>query len=348
MPRKMPIEADANLRKAREAALLAVETYNRPGASFRSAGYLVLMVVAWTALFHAIFAKRKVKPYYRQKKNLRRFERVDGDFKCWELAECMQQFYADQNPPARKNLEFVVKLRNKIEHRFLPVLDIEIFGECQALLNNFEQLMCETFGDKYALSASLAFALQFGRSVAPAQQAAMRGAFKQHLQSVRKFVDRFRSTLSADVLADQNYSFKVFLIPKIGNTRSADDVAVEFIKHDPTKPEEMSRYDRVVALIKPRQVNIVNANGLKPSTVVQRVATQLAGKKFNSHSHVQCWQHFKVRPSGGSPDPGLCNPQFCSYDVLHKDYIYTQAWVDFLVVKLNDPATYQVVMGGAQ
>src|ERR1035438_10336910 len=71
MPRKMPIEADANLRKAREAALLAVETYNRPGASFRTAGFLVLMVVAWTALFHAIFAKRKVKPYYRQKKRNR-------------------------------------------------------------------------------------------------------------------------------------------------------------------------------------------------------------------------------------------------------------------------------------
>lgn len=181
MPRRMPIEAEANLSKAREAALLAVETYNRPGASFRSAGFLVLMVVAWTAMFHAIFAKRKVKPYYRQKKNLRRFERVDGDFKCWELAECIQQYYADQNPPARKNPEFVVKLRNKIEHRFLPVLDIEIFGECQALLNNFEQLMCETFGDKYALSASLAFALQFGRSVSPAQQAAIRGASKQHL-----------------------------------------------------------------------------------------------------------------------------------------------------------------------
>jgi hypothetical protein len=34
MPRKMPIEADANLRKAREAALLAVETYNRPERRF--------------------------------------------------------------------------------------------------------------------------------------------------------------------------------------------------------------------------------------------------------------------------------------------------------------------------
>lgn len=43
MPRKIPIEAESNLRKAREAALLAVETYNRPGASFRSAGFLVLI-----------------------------------------------------------------------------------------------------------------------------------------------------------------------------------------------------------------------------------------------------------------------------------------------------------------
>jgi hypothetical protein len=42
----------------------------------------------------------------------------------------------------------------------------------------------------------------------------------------------------------------------------------------------MSRYDRVVALIKPRQVNIVNANGLKPGTVVEKVAAQLVGKKF--------------------------------------------------------------------
>jgi len=34
MPRRMPIEAEANLRKAREAALLAVETYNRPVLHF--------------------------------------------------------------------------------------------------------------------------------------------------------------------------------------------------------------------------------------------------------------------------------------------------------------------------
>lgn len=52
MPR-LPAEVRANVQKAREAGLLAVETYNRPATVFRSAGFIVLMVVAWTALFHA-------------------------------------------------------------------------------------------------------------------------------------------------------------------------------------------------------------------------------------------------------------------------------------------------------
>jgi len=60
-------EVAIHLEKARESAFLAVETYNRPRTSFRSGGYIVLMCIAWTALFHAIFFKRNVKPFYRKK-----------------------------------------------------------------------------------------------------------------------------------------------------------------------------------------------------------------------------------------------------------------------------------------
>lgn len=344
MPRKLSIETEANLRKAREAALLAVETYNRPGTAFRSAGYVVLMVIAWTALFHAIFGKKRVKPYYRQKAHPTRFERVDGDFKHWELSECVQQFFKDQNPAVRKNLEFFIKLRNKIEHRFLPPLDVRVFGECQALLGNFENLMCESFGNKYALSANLAFALQFGRNVHAAQQTALRGAVKRNFQSVRKFIEAFRSSLSDDIYADQNYSFKVFLIPKVGASRSADDIAVEFVKYDPSKPEEMSKYNKVVTLIKPKQVNVINATGFKPGEVVSMVAARLKGKTFNQASHTRCWHHFNARPPKGAVDASMCSPQFCSYDAVHKDYVYTQHWVDFLVEKLSDDTTFAAVM----
>jgi len=57
--------------------------------------------------------------------------------------------------------------------------------------------------------------------------------------------------------------------------------------------------------------------------------------------------HFNTRPAGGSPAPEACDNRYCYYDVLHKDYIYTPAWVEFLIEKLADAATYAIVVGGA-
>src|SRR5580658_6787447 len=109
-------EVATHLEKARDSALLAVETYNRPRTSFRSGGYIVMMCIAWTALFHAIFFNRKRKPFYRKRINRRHFEMVDGDKKAWELSQCLTEFWGAEHPAVRTNLEFFVKLRNKIEH----------------------------------------------------------------------------------------------------------------------------------------------------------------------------------------------------------------------------------------
>jgi hypothetical protein len=344
MPR-LPTEVAANLRKARDAALLAVETYNRPATAFRSAGYIMLMVVAWTGLFHAVFFKRKTRPYYR-KRGSRQFVRVGGDYKTWELDECLRQFYQDQNSAPRKNLEFFVELRNKIEHRFLPELDIEIFGECQAMLMNFESMLATELGDKQALITGLPYALQFSKSIIPAQQKAMRGAAKQHFQSVRNFVAAFRSALSDDVRSDETYSFKVFLIPKVGTHAKSSDVAVEFVRYDPSKPQEMKQYERLVALIKPKQVSVANLNGLKASQVVEQVAEGL-DRKFTQYSHQRCWRHYNTRPPSKNATPEICDNRYCYFDVVHKDYIYTPAWVEFLVEKLGDAVTYDLVLARA-
>ena len=258
---RLPLEATANSKKAREAALLAVDNYNRTGVGFRSANYIILMVIAWTALFHAIFAKRKIKPFYRRR-NSRRFERIDGDYRTWELAECLRQYFKDANPPQRKNLELFITLRNKIEHRFLPELDTEIFGECQAMLLNFEALLCEVFGDKQALLANLAFALQFSKTTTTNQHKATREVGMRHVQSVRRYVEKFRSSLGDDVASDQAYSYKVFLIPKVGSHAKSSDTAVEFVKYDPLKRDEMKQYDRVVALIKPKEVSVAKTLGV--------------------------------------------------------------------------------------
>jgi hypothetical protein len=343
MPR-LSADVTSNLQKAREAALLAVETYNRPGTAFRSSGFIVLMIIAWTGLFHATFFKKKMKPYYH-KKGSRRFEKIEGDYKTWELAECLRQYFKDQSPAVRKNLEFFIGLRNKIEHRFLPELDIEIFGECQATLMNFEAMLSDTFGGRYAVGPAFPFALQFSKIMQPQQQSAMRSATQKDLKSVRAFVEKFRSSLTDDVSADKAYSYRVFLIPKVGTHAKSSDVAIEFVKYDPSKPEEMQKYERVVALIKPKQVSVANLGYLKASEVVRQVAAKL-GKKFTLNTHMNCWKHYNTRPAGGAANPEMCDNRYCYYDAVHKDYAYLPAWVNFIVQKLADGASYDLIVRG--
>ena len=146
-----------------------------------------------------------------------------------------------------------------------------------------------------------------------------------------------------DVQNDLTYSFKVFLVPKIGNHASKDAVAIEWIKYDPSKSEEMRQYEKVVAMIKPKEVQIANLGLLKATQVSQQVAAKI-GKRFTAYDHKLCYEHFKIRPLGGAEDPSACNPQFCVYDDLHKDYCYKTEWVDFVAQKLGDPALYENII----
>ena len=121
----LPQVVTDHLAKAKDACLAAVTNYNRPGTAFRTRTYTVLMVIAWTALFHAVFHRRGKKPWYVAEgddPNVR-YQKIDGEPKHWELAEAIRRYYGGEDTPARRNLEFMVALRNKIEHRDHPELD---------------------------------------------------------------------------------------------------------------------------------------------------------------------------------------------------------------------------------
>ena len=160
MSRGLPYNVKQCLEKSRDSALLAVETYNKPAIKFRSGGYIVLMVISWTSLFHAIFFRNKIKPFYRVKDS-NRFEKKDGDFCYWELKECIKQYFkTDTTHPIRKNLEFFIPLRNKIEHKSIPEIDPDLFAECQALLLNYDKILEKEFGLDFCIRESLSFSLQ--------------------------------------------------------------------------------------------------------------------------------------------------------------------------------------------
>ena len=343
---KLSNEVKAHVDKARESAILAVETYNRPGALFRSGGYVVLMVIAWTALFHSIFLRDKVKPFYVKARRGRyvRYEKIDGDYKGWELSECIRQYYKDENPPVRKNLDFFIGLRNKVEHRSMPQLDDQIFGECQALLLNFETLLSKEYGDQYSLNGSLAVSLQFSTITPEGKARALRHLQSRHYPSVVEYVKRFRSGLATDIEQSMEYSYRVFLLPKTGNHANSSDLAVEFINVNALDDEAKRSIEQAVTLLKTRETAVAHPGQMKPGDVAGMVQSRL-GFKFGTNHHTACWKHFKVRPPHGAANPRDCDVRYCQYDVPHNDYIYTDEWVELLVSELAKPLKFAEILG---
>lgn len=337
-----------HLLKARDSALAAVDNYNRPGTSFRTRTFVLLMTVAWTSCFHAIFFDRKVKPWYVKSGSGKgkRYDYVDGDPKHWEMSTCVKEYWGSHHPPERKNIEFFLGLRNKIEHRYYPELDPALYGECQAMLMNFEDVLVNEFGSEMALQDQIGIALQFSAIRPQQQEEALRRLQGNVLGDIRDYIETFRAGLSPEVLDSSQFSLRVFLIPKMANNPNIADLSVEFVPYDPSNPAAMEELRKVTAMIKEKRVLVASEGLLKPKSVVEKVQTNLPFK-FTMDTHTRCWKHYKVRPPGNDEHPENTKINFCIYDELANGYGYTQEWVTYLSKKLADPAEYEMVTGHA-
>lgn len=336
-PRKplLELEVERLAVKAREAAIHALDGYNRPSTIFRSEGFTVMMVIAWRSLFHAIFEKRGSNYFYLNDDGTPIM--IDGEEKAWELSQCVKEYFGNSNNPVRANLEFMVGLRNRVEHRYVPALDPHIAGECQAMILNFDNLLVEEFGDFYALREALAVPLQTSNMRSAAQMEVVKQFQGKQYDDLIDYIDSFRAELPDAIYQNPQFSFRVYLIPKTGNHESSSDLAFEFVKYDPSKPEDMKALQRHVALIKERQVPVANPGTYKPSRVAKLVAER-TGRAFKTHHHTLAWKMYGVRKSGETPEG--CNTKYCQFDQVHSDYIYTQEWVDFLARKMSDEGEY--------
>lgn len=346
MPRGLPKAVKKCLEKSRDSALLAVETYNKPAIKFKSGGYIVLMVIAWTALFHAIFFRQKRKPYYKKKN---RFEIKDGDYCYWELSTCIKNYFGvESSNPIRKNLEFFVPLRNMVEHKSIPEIDSDIFAECQAMLLNYDKIMEKEFGTKYCLRESLSFALQLFPSSKSLNNAILSNP---STKPIVDFIKAYRSGISADITNSGEYSFKAFLI-QVANHQTKNTLPIQFVAYDKLDDAQKSKVNRVAALVKNKFVHIPVSNKdlLKPGVVVKKVQTALGNQKisrngkekdkFNMDTHTRCWKKYSVRPEKGTDNPEMTNPDYCVYDVLNNTYLYTEEWADYLIEEMAKEEEY--------
>lgn len=315
----------ALLHKAKEFALLAVSTYNNPYTEFRTYGFIINIIIAYTSLFHAIFEKQGVGYFYLDKDGNPIL--IDGEEKAWELSECCNEYWNGVEAAEKYNLQFLIGLRNKIEHRSLPAIDLAVAGECQAALSNFEEIIVNEFGDKHALIANLAIAMQLTRISEQSQIDALKQLQKENYRVVREYMETYKNDLNGEVVESQKYRVRAFLVPKLGNHARSSDLAIEFVNVNKLNDEELANYEQGVAFIK----GIESPYKLKPSKVVSYVKDKIPN--FNMALHTKCWKFYSARPKDDKKD---FKGEYSAYIEGFDGYLYSQQWVTFLIKKLAD------------
>lgn len=325
------------LENSINSALAAVETYNRPKASFRIENYIVLMIIAWTKLFHAYFQVKIGERYFYKEKN-GRYKKIDGEKKAWELKECLKNFQkiSDEyklSDAVITNLKFFIGIRNRIEHRYWDssTLDILLFGECQSLLYNYENTAVALFGEEYALNTCLAYALQFSHLRVAKQLASQRELLSKDMQDIKKYIDKYKTDLPQEIFDSQEYSVKLLQIPKVSNTNRSD-LAVEFVNWSSISDDDKKNYNKITTIIKDKIVkqSVSNANMLKPRDVI-RAVKEKTKIELTQSNHTDLWKSFGVRPNSKAESKFDTLAEYCIYDEPHNDYLYTSEWVDFVV-----------------
>jgi hypothetical protein len=327
------------LEGAINEALLAVDLYNQSAQARRLEGFFVHMHIAWLYLLQARFKRDGIDFRYRLPSG--RFEKIDGEPKTWDLQRCVIERFPDGSP-IRKNLEFTIGLRNKIEHRYEEAISTLTMGYAQALLLNFEEELVSTFGESHSLGGHLRFPVFVG-SITGVGQPTIQELRDTLPRSTRDFIARFEQDLDRETIDDHRYEFRLNLVPKLGPKTEADR-ALTFVRETDLTPAErdtLAQLGRTGQVIIREQIrDVVGADHLKPGQVVEAVSARIPFR-FNMVHFVRAWHTTGCRPPANDAHPERTDTRYCIYDQPHRDYVYTQAFVEKLVRECSTATAFE-------
>lgn len=330
------------LQGSKDEVLLAVDLYNRIASARRLEAFIVHMQIGWLYLLQAKFTRDQVDFWYRSQAG-RRIRDKDGEFRCWSLRDCLAHEFPHPNHPVRRNVEFFIGLRDKIEHQFERDLEPVVAGKAQSFILNYESSLVDWFGAREGVADRLRFPI-FLSSLSDDAVSAIKKTYRRLPKRVTSYVEEFDAGVSEQVLSDQRYDFRVFLIPQTGPKTEAD-VAMRFVRVEDLPKQEQEQVDVVQTIIRDKQVPVQNAGRYKPSEVARRVEEAIGFHFDPSSAHVKAWRFYGVRPGKGAKHPEQTKAQYCVWDEPHGDYVYTDAWVKRLIKELRDPEKFAEIVG---
>jgi hypothetical protein len=317
--------ADELVKKSREAMLTAVQIFNNPQIDFKSELFIVTSIIAWTYLLHAYYRKKKVE-YRRRKPGSTRFLKTKhGAVYHWSLEECLDCADCPLDDLVKKNLKFLIGIRHEIEHQMTRRIDAPLSAKFQASALNFNSFIKKQFGKKYALDLEQAFSIQFSGLTEDTAKELMAQADLP--QNIRTFIVQYETGLTQEEYDDPRFSYRVALVRKTSNSKSAADRVIEVV---PAGSEAAAELNKV--FLKETEKKKYGAK-----TVVQQMRAE-GFPRFTIAAHTDLWKAQDAK-----------NPKHQYGTPVEKAWYWYESWVTVVRRHCADNAAkYQAVEQVAQ
>ncbi len=303
------------IRSSREAALASIQIYNNPLITFKTENFIVLMIIAWTYLLHAYYRANRIEyRYYKTGKKRRIFDKLNGQCKYWELSKCLKADDCPLDRDTKNNLQFLIGLRNQVEHSRATELDTFLSGRYQACALNYNHYLKKLFGNRYALDKYLSYSIQFAEM--SYQQAMILAESESSIpSSIKSYITQFDNALSDEEINSDRYSYRILFTKKLTGKRGQADRLIEFINPESTLAKNISKEYWVQKEVeKPKYL---------PSEVV-KIAQEAGFTNFGIQRHAKLWKKEDAKNLGKGYGT-----------MVSKQWYWYQRWVDFVLEYLR-------------
>lgn len=310
---------DERLVRSREAMVLAVQVFNSASLKFKTEVFSMLANVAWTYLLHEFYDRAGV-PLVENGRSL-------------VLSQMIDRQDCPLSKDTKNNLRSMKTLRDQVEHLLLGPAETRWYSLFQACCLNYDKAICDLFGYSMTLANDLSFALQFARPEIAHLAALMEYPIPAEIEALDA---RLKKGLTEDELNSFEYQFKVVYTIDASQKNQAN---IRFISPG---SEEGVEIHNVLA-------KKVSGDELYPhrvGSVVSKVK-EATGQRFTTNHHQKAWKLFRVRPKTDADQPGQTDKRYCLYHPTHRDYTYSQEWVDRLISEVSDAEKFEQIKAAA-
>ena len=333
------------LDEARRQALVAIDFYNRPGDRRSFSDFIVHIHLAWQNLLHADRMRRKAEIFYRESGPRRLFKRnPDGSKKTWDLSQCLRHEFKD-NDPIRANVEFLVGLRNQVEHRFQDSVLVATAAEAHACIINFEAELVRRFGSRETLGSELKFPV-FVQSLSPSRYEEQRNLRRGLPAAVSTFITEFQVGLPDEVRSDERFAYRLLLLPMKGPKTEAD-LALNFVRQEDLSEEELQallgQEGSVIVAEKYREA--VHGDEMLPKAAATAVEEHIPFK-FSVNDFTALRKAWQIGPAkSGAKEQLPKSDGYCVYSPAFKQFVYRPKLVERMARAVDTAEKYEALLG---